>query len=144
MSPRGRLQHSHLLGGACKQELHDALEAAGFTSIFPGLPKPGPKKERGSRIPCHIPGPSTAGLSDLSALYVFWDMNKESGMECAGYSRTIIYSPNIYYVPGLYYFILPHGYTHTYTISFCPMGTLSQDMIYVPGQTDQDSAIKNS
>lgn len=100
VSPRGRVQHSYLLGGACKQELHAALEAAGFTSIFPGLPKPGPAKERGSRIPCHIPGTS-AGPSDLSALHVFWDMKKESGMECAEeYSRTIVYSPNIYYVAG--------------------------------------------
>lgn len=75
-------------------------EAAGFTSVFPGLPKPGPKKERGSRIPCHIPGPSSAGLSDLSALHVFWDMKKESSMECAGYSRTIIYSLDVYYEAG--------------------------------------------
>ena len=38
-------------------------------SVFLGH-KPGPKKEGGARSPGHIPGPPSAGLSDLSALHV--------------------------------------------------------------------------
>lgn len=73
--PRGRMKCSHLLNGACRREPRCSRwvappEAGGFVSGFPGCHKPGPKKEGGARSPGHIPGPPSAGLSDLSALHV--------------------------------------------------------------------------
>lgn len=57
-NPRGRMKHSHLLEGACRQEpccspWLASPEAGGFTSVFPGLPHPGPSRKVEPRLHVH-------------------------------------------------------------------------------------------